>query len=178
MIQVRLQPILLAAIEANASSQVAYFGAYIVFSPVAGQFMSWFGYKKGIYLGLSLYSTGAVRAFSRFANFPGPDSLPSQILFWPSAHYEKFWAFVVSAFISTSSLLPRSAQSLTRFSSVACGLSTLEVAANSYVSVLGSPDQAAFRLNFAQSFNGLASFVGPLIASKVRPSQLPLDLTR
>ncbi|SGY44260.1 BQ5605_C001g00134 [Microbotryum silenes-dioicae] len=109
--------------------QVAYFGAYVVYSPVCGQFISKFGYKKGIYMGLSLYCIGALG-------------------FWPSAKFEKYGGFVASAFV------------------IACGLATLEVCANSYVTVLGSPEQAAFRLNFSQSFNGLASFVGPLIASK------------
>jgi len=69
-------------------------------------------------------------------------------MFWPSAHFEKYGAFVGSSFI------------------IASGLATLEVTANSYVTVLGTPEQAAFRLNFSQSFNGLASFCGPLIASK------------
>ncbi|KAK4056690.1 hypothetical protein OIO90_002242 [Microbotryomycetes sp. JL221] len=109
--------------------QVAYFGAYIVYSPVAGQFISKFGYKKGIYMGLSLYSIGA-------------------LCFWPSAHFQKYAGFVASAFV------------------IACGLATLEVCANSYIAVLGSPERAGFRLNFAQSFNGVAAFVGPLIASK------------
>lgn len=70
------------------------------------------------------------------------------LCFWPSAKFESFPAFVVSAFV------------------IACGLATLEVCANSYVTVLGSPEKAAFRLNFSQAFNGLASFIGPLIASK------------
>lgn len=35
----------------------------------------------------------------------------------------------------------------------ASGLATLEVAANSYISVLGPPKTAAFRLVLAQSFN-------------------------
>lgn len=47
-----------------------------------------------------------------------------------------------------------------------CGLATLEVAANSYISVLGSPEYAAVRLNFSQGFQGIASFSGPLIASR------------
>lgn len=47
-----------------------------------------------------------------------------------------------------------------------CGLSCLEVAANSYISVLGSPKYAAARLNFSQGFQGVASFAGPMIASK------------
>lgn len=47
-----------------------------------------------------------------------------------------------------------------------CGLSTLEVAANSYISVLGTPQYAAARLNFSQGFQGVASFSGPLIAAR------------
>lgn len=38
----------------STGMQVAYFGAYIVYSPVAGQFISRFGYKRGIYMGLAL----------------------------------------------------------------------------------------------------------------------------
>ena len=49
---------------------------------------------------------------------------------------------------------------------IGCGLSTLEVAANSYISVLGSSKYAAARLNFSQGFQGIASFAGPLIASR------------
>ena len=47
-----------------------------------------------------------------------------------------------------------------------CGLSTLEVAANSYITVLGTPQYAAARLNFSQGFQGVASFSGPLIAAR------------
>ncbi|KAJ3511227.1 hypothetical protein NLJ89_g4230 [Agrocybe chaxingu] len=49
--------------------QLAYFGAYIVFSPFAGMFMRRWGYKAGIHLGLTLYSLGAV-------------------FYWPSAKFE------------------------------------------------------------------------------------------
>jgi MFS transporter, FHS family, L-fucose permease len=44
-----------------------------------------------------------------------------------------------------------------------CGL---EVAADSYISVLGTPKYAAARLNFAQGFQGVASFAGSLIAGR------------
>lgn len=108
--------------------QLAYFGAYIVFSPIAGIFMRRFGYKKGIHLGLTLYSLGA-------------------IFFWPSAKFEKYGGFVGCTFV------------------IGCGLSCLEVAANSYITVLGTPRYAAMRLNVSQGFQGLASFAGPLIAS-------------
>lgn len=49
---------------------------------------------------------------------------------------------------------------------IGCGLAALEVAANSYISVLGSQQYAAARLNFSQGFQGVASFAGPMIASR------------
>ena len=49
---------------------------------------------------------------------------------------------------------------------IGCGLSTLEVAANSYIAVLGTEKYAAARLNFSQGFQGVASFAGPMIASR------------
>ncbi|GAA5983451.1 hypothetical protein JCM10908_000290 [Rhodotorula pacifica] len=108
--------------------QVAYFGAYFVMSVPASMFATRFGYRRGVLLGLTLYCVGALG-------------------FWPSAHYERYVGFVISAFV------------------IASGLATLETMANSYASVLGSPEGAAFRLNLAQSFNGLATFIGPQIAS-------------
>lgn len=45
---------------------------------------------------------------------------------------------------------------------VASGLTFLETAANPYVTVLGPPETSAFRLNLAQSFNGLAAALAPI----------------
>ncbi|WP_447641773.1 MULTISPECIES: L-fucose:H+ symporter permease [Chitinophagaceae] len=50
---------------------------------------------------------------------------------------------------------------------VACGLTILETAANPYVTILGDPKTGAQRLNFAQSFNGLAAFLAPIIGGKL-----------
>lgn len=49
---------------------------------------------------------------------------------------------------------------------VSCGLTILETAANPYMTVLGNPETAPQRLNFAQSFNGLAAFMAPIIGGK------------
>jgi FHS family L-fucose permease-like MFS transporter len=49
---------------------------------------------------------------------------------------------------------------------IACGLAILETAANPYATVLGSEETATQRLNFAQSFNGLAVVVAPLIGGR------------
>ncbi|KAK7926884.1 glucose/galactose transporter [Apiospora marii] len=117
--------------------QVVYFGGgYLLFSPVAAEVMKRWGYKTTILMGLSLYSIGA-------------------IMFWPTAHFSNpanptaaFGGFVACTFI------------------IACGLATLETSANSYAVVIGNPASASARLQFCQSWNGVASFIGPLIASK------------
>jgi MFS transporter, FHS family, L-fucose permease len=70
------------------------------------------------------------------------------IFFWPSALFKKYGAFVGCTFV------------------IGCGLSTLEVAGDSYIAVLGNPKYAAARLDFSQGFQGIGAFVGPMIASR------------
>jgi MFS transporter, FHS family, L-fucose permease len=48
---------------------------------------------------------------------------------------------------------------------MACGIAFLETAANLYVTVLGDPDKAEWRLNFSQSFNGISIILGPIIGA-------------
>lgn len=67
------------------------------------------------------------------------------ILFYPSAQNSSFPFFLLALFI------------------LATGLTFLETAANPYITVLGNPKTSAFRLNLSQSFNGVGSFVGPII---------------
>lgn len=50
---------------------------------------------------------------------------------------------------------------------IACGLTILETVANPYVSLLGDPATATRRLNFAQSFNGLAATMAPIIGARI-----------
>lgn len=49
---------------------------------------------------------------------------------------------------------------------LACGLAFLETAANPYVTVLGPKETASTRLNFSQSFNGLAAFLAPIVGGR------------
>ncbi|TIA43653.1 L-fucose:H+ symporter permease-like protein [Aureobasidium pullulans] len=117
--------------------QVMYFGGgYLIFSPIAAEVLKRFGYKICILMGLSLYSIGAV-------------------MFWPTAHF----SFKENASASFGGFC---ACTLV----IACGLATLETAANSYAVVIGDPKTASPRLQFCQAWNGVASFIGPLIASK------------
>ncbi|KAM0228327.1 hypothetical protein ACHAP5_011965 [Fusarium lateritium] len=118
--------------------QVMYFGGgYLLFSPIAAEVLKRRGYKQTILMGLSLYSLGA-------------------ILFWPVAHAadsNSNGRAVFGGFCACTLV-------------IACGLATLETSANSYAVVIGKPESASARLQFCQSWNGVASFIGPLIASK------------
>lgn len=67
------------------------------------------------------------------------------LLFTPATAAASFPLFLVALFV------------------IASGAACLETAANPYMTVLGPAEGAERRLNLAQSFNGLASFVGPLI---------------
>jgi MFS transporter, FHS family, L-fucose permease len=49
---------------------------------------------------------------------------------------------------------------------IASGLAFLETAANPYVTILGKKESSVQRLNFSQSFNGVALIVGPWLAGQ------------
>jgi FHS family L-fucose permease-like MFS transporter len=49
---------------------------------------------------------------------------------------------------------------------IAAGATFLETVANPYVSVLGDPETSERRLNFAQSFNGVGSFIAPILGGQ------------
>jgi MFS transporter, FHS family, L-fucose permease len=66
---------------------------------------------------------------------------------------ESFWVFLVCLFI------------------MGCGLATLETAANPYTTKLGPKETAERRINFSQSFNGLAWVIGPLIGLYIYKGQ-------
>ncbi len=70
-------------------------------------------------------------------------------LFIPAANTQQYSFFLVALFI------------------IACGLTILETAANPYVSSLGDPESSIQRLNFAQSFNGLAAALAPVIGARI-----------
>ena len=69
------------------------------------------------------------------------------LMFYPAAENASFNFFLCALFV------------------LASGLACLETAANPYVTVLGSPTTATSRLNLSQCFNGVGSFLGPIIAA-------------
>jgi FHS family L-fucose permease-like MFS transporter len=87
------------------------------------------------------YKTGIITGLLVFAF--------GSYLFIPAANTQQYVFFLVALFI------------------IACGLTILETAANPYASSLGDPATSTQRLNFAQSFNGLAATVAPIIGGRI-----------
>ncbi|MEO6758976.1 MAG: L-fucose:H+ symporter permease, partial [Saprospiraceae bacterium] len=69
------------------------------------------------------------------------------LLFYPAADIRVYAFFLFALF------------------TIASGLAFLETAANLYVTVLGDRKDAEWRINFAQSFNGISIILGPIIGS-------------
>jgi len=91
----------------------------------------------GMIMQRSGFKTGIITGLLLFAT--------GSFLFLPAANTREYAFFLGALFI------------------IACGLAMLETAANPYATVLGPESTATQRLNLAQSFNGLAVVVAPLI---------------
>ena len=91
------------------------------------------------------YKKGIILGLSLFAT--------GAFLIAGTTSFESFWIFLTCLFI------------------LGCGLATLETAANPYSTKLGPKDSAARRINFSQSFNGLAWVIGPLIGLYIYGNQ-------
>ncbi len=91
----------------------------------------------GYFIQKSGYKKGIITGLLLYAS--------GALLFYPAAQYESFTFFLLALFV------------------LASGLAFLETAANPYITVLGKPETSEFRLNLAQSFNGVGSFLGPII---------------
>lgn len=106
------------------------------------QMVTYMGYflmaiPAGLFINRFGYRRGVVFGLTLFAI--------GAFLFVPSCHIGTFNAFLGCLFI------------------IACGLAFLETSANPYATLLGSPETATSRLNLSQSFNGMGSFLAPLI---------------
>lgn len=91
------------------------------------------------------YKNGIILGLSLFA--------AGALLIAGTTTLESFWIFLLCLFI------------------MGCGLATLETAANPYTTRLGPPETAERRINFSQSFNGLAWVIGPLIGLYIYKGQ-------
>ena len=66
-------------------------------------------------------------------------------LFWPAANHASYPMFLAGLFV------------------VGLGFAMLQIAANPYVTILGSEKTASSRLNLAQGFNSIGTTIGPII---------------
>jgi FHS family L-fucose permease-like MFS transporter len=71
------------------------------------------------------------------------------LLFYPAAGLRSYPFFLAALFI------------------LASGITLLQVSANPYVAVLGTPETASCRLNMTQAFNSLGTTLGPLLGSLI-----------
>lgn len=97
------------------------------------------GIPAGIFMKRFGYKNGVLLGLSLYA--------VGAFLFVPAAGAESFGFFRIALFI------------------LACGLATLETVAHPFVAALGKQESSDRRINFAQSFNGLGTIIGPLLGS-------------
>jgi FHS family L-fucose permease-like MFS transporter len=71
------------------------------------------------------------------------------LLFSPAASAGVYWGFLAALFVMAS------------------GITTLQVAANPLIAILGAPGKSHFRLNLAQAFNSLGTFLGPMVGAAI-----------
>jgi FHS family L-fucose permease-like MFS transporter len=95
----------------------------------------------GIFMNRFGYKTGIIIGLFLYAI--------GAFLFYPAAEQLSFNFFLFALFI------------------LASGLTCLETAANPYVTILGTAERNAFRLNLSQSFNGVGAFIGPIIGANL-----------
>jgi FHS family L-fucose permease-like MFS transporter len=110
------------------------------------------GIPAGLFMKKYGYKTGIIAGLITFAI--------GAFLFVPAANTRVFSFFLTALFV------------------IASGLTFLETAANPYMTVLGEPEGATQRLNFAQSFNGLAASVAPKIGGMFILSGVTLSETQ
>ncbi len=132
----------------------AVFGKLTTFQASLIQFAFYFGYFSMAIPGAAIsrkysYKTGVLVGLGIYAL--------GCFLLYPSMLIQEFLFFCISYYV------------------LACGLGILETNANPYILVLGSPETATRRLNFAQSFNPIGSVIGIFLCQILIMAKMPLD---
>jgi L-fucose:H+ symporter permease len=97
------------------------------------------GIPAGLFMKRFGYKPGVILGLTLYAL--------GAFMFVPAANAESFAFFRVALFV------------------LACGLATLETVAHPFIAALGLQDSSDRRINFAQSFNGLGTIIGPTLGS-------------
>ncbi len=113
--------------------QFAFFGAYFIGSVVYFIISSRFGDP----INRTGYKNGILLGLIISAT--------GTFLFYPAATYVSFGFFLLALFV------------------LALGFTLLQIAANPYVAILGSPETASHRLNLSQAFNSFGTTIAPIL---------------
>lgn len=66
-------------------------------------------------------------------------------LFYPATYFHVYWFYLLALYV------------------LGLGFTMLQIAANPFVAIVGSPETASSRLNFTQGFNSLGTTLGPIV---------------
>ncbi|MBE0641363.1 MAG: sugar MFS transporter, partial [Bacteroidales bacterium] len=114
-------------------TQMAFFGAYFIGSVVYFLISS----RSGDPIQRMGYKRGLILGLMV--------SALACVLFYPAAEVKVYGLFLTALFI------------------LGLGFTVLQIAANPYVAILGSPDTASSRLNLSQAFNSFGTTIAPII---------------
>lgn len=147
----------------------------IAFALVTGLFFLW-GLSYGLLdvmnknfqnqLGITKATSGLLQAayFGGYFVIATPASLVARRFGYKGGIIMGLFMYAVGAILIVPASNAHSfAMFLGAFFVIACGLGSLETNANPYITKLGDDKDAAFRINVAQSFNGVGQFLGPII---------------
>ena len=129
----------------------AFYGMY-VFSILLGMLMNKIGDKKTMVGGLGIVALGFLFCFFGIGSFAGEDGLihvPAEAAAATALTTSVFYTF------------------LSCMACVAIGIVMLQLVANPYVMVLGSPERGAFRMTLSQAINSVATVLSPIFVASL-----------
>ncbi len=127
----------------------AFYGMYI-FSILLGLLMNKIGYKKTMVGGLAIVSLGFLLCYFGIGSYAGESGM-IEVPADPAAAT----ALTTSVFYTFLSCM----------ACVAIGIVMLQLVANPYVMVLGTPERGAFRMTLSQAINSVATVFAPMFVA-------------
>jgi FHS family L-fucose permease-like MFS transporter len=134
----------------SSGLSAAYFGAYFLCPPtISGWILRKWGFRITFMTGLAVLAVGC-------------------LLMWPSGVKSSFGGFCGSMFVVGAGLSTRkSLHHIILIQTLRLIETSVETAADPFLSICGPPRYSEIRLNLAQAIQATGSFVAPLLASRV-----------
>lgn len=127
----------------------AFYGMY-VFSILLGLLMNKIGYKKTLVSGLAVVALGFLFCYFGIGSYAGESGMievPTDASAAKALTTSVFYTFLLC------------------MACVAIGVVMLQLVANPYVMVLGSPEKGAFRMTISQAINSVATVFAPMFVA-------------